>query len=60
MEVKLTGPIWFWLLRLVAFLYMLQLVFNVRVPELVLGLAWTGFLVFSFIIITGNNAPPSQ
>ncbi len=60
MTVNLTGAIWFWFLRAVAFCYILILIFHVGVPELITGLCWLGFFIFSFVIITGQNTPPAQ
>ena len=54
MTVILSGPLYLWALRAVAFCYLLMLVFNVNVPELVTGLCWLALFVFSFVKITGE------
>lgn len=57
MSISLSGSLWVWALRAVAFCYVLLLVFHVAVPELIVGLCWLALLVFSFVSIVGN-APP--
>lgn len=57
MTVYLSGSIWFWFLRAAAVCYVLTLLLHVAVPEIVTGLCWLGFFVFSFVRITGDNTP---
>lgn len=45
MSLNLSGAIWFWCLRLVALLYVIQLVFHVAVPELILGVSLVRFSI---------------
>lgn len=59
MTVSLSGSLWLWALRAVALCYVLILVFHVAVPELVLGICWFALLLFSFVTITGQSAPPA-
>lgn len=54
MVIVLSGPLYLWALRAVAFCYLLTLVFHVAVPELVTGLCWLAFFVFSFVKLTGE------
>lgn len=57
MTVSLSGSLWIWALRAVAFCYVLSIIFNVVVPPLILGLCWLALLVFSFVTIVGNTPP---
>lgn len=59
MTVYLSGSLWLWALRFVALLYTLMLLFHVAVPEVILGIAWALLLLFSFVVLTGQSAPPA-
>lgn len=58
MSINLSGGLWLWALRFVALLMMLIVLFSVAVPTVVLGIAWALLLLFSFVTITGQSAPP--
>ena len=59
MTISLSGSLWLWSLRVVAFLYTILILFHVAVPEILLGLAWLALLIFSFVSIGGASSPPA-
>lgn len=58
MSVSLSGSLYLWAIRFLALLMTLIVLFNVNVPTLVLGIAWALLLLFSFVTLTGQSAPP--